>query len=600
MAVLLINDNERRIEYTAAAAETIFVYPWEIFQDGDLDVYVNEVKLTLTTDYTVTNAGVTEGGDVILVVPSTLNDEVVIVGDLTIDQTTDFTIKANFTGTTIQVQMDKLTMIAQELDTKLNQRGLLYNVFTNLKPDNQDNILPQLTANQIWQMNSTGTGIFAAELEVDPGANTLRAELISNQSGSDGSKIVGYFSPTLGGTFVNNYLVRTESKTQGSDGASIIGYYDESDATEKTVKIKLDEIHTDSTFKNIIIGGDFTTNPFQRGTSFTPIANDGFPADRFKYNQVGGMVLKSSMETTSPPTVAQAGIFINKYVRLEVTTGASLGVNDLVLFRQMVEGYNWTRIAQRKFTVSFWVRSKITGTFSTSFVNGAGDRSFVSEFTIDTVDTWEKKILTVDASPAAGTWDYENDVGIRFGVCLGGGTNSQTTTLDAWQTGNFIASTSQTNFAATTTNTIDFATFQIEEGEKATRFEVRHFSDELAMCQRYFYKTYNQGVDPGSVTTQGNILMQTIGSSPDQFGSLLPIVLPVTIRVQPSLIIGEDIQTYDPGSGTAGVINNTSGGLNLAAGIEDVGLNLIYIKQATGSFPKATEFRMQATVDVEL
>lgn len=596
MAVLLINDNERRIQYTAAALETTFVYPWEIFQDGDLDVYVNEVKLTLTTDYTVTNAGVTGGGDVILVVPSTLNDEVVIVGDLIIDQTTDFTIKANFTGTTIQTQMDKLTIFAQEQDTKLTQRGLLYNTFTTLRPDNQDNVLPQLGVSQFWQMNSTGTGIFAAELEVDPGANTLRAELISNQSGSDGAKIVGYFSPTLGGTFVNNYLVRTESKTQGADGASIIGYFDESDATEKTVKIKLDEIHTDSTFKNIIIGGDFTTNPFQRGTIFTPIANNGFPADRFKYLQTGGMVLKSSVQTALPPTVAQAGIFINKYVRLEVTTGSALGVSDKVAFSQIIEGYDWSRIAQRQFTISFWIRSSITGTFNVSFRNDGPDRSYVTEFTIDVINTWEKKEITIAASPAAGTWDYENGIGARFEISMGAGTNLQTTTLDAWQTGDFVASTSQTNFAATTTNTIDFAAIQIEEGEKATRFEVRHFSDELAMCQRYFYKTYDLGDIPGTITGVGSIIVVVPASGLGNTGDLFLVEPPVRLRKKP---VGSEGLPYSTATGASGKIRNQSQGIDVNSGIVEAG-ELINYFRPDGIPPFATIYSAHFTIDVEL
>ena len=464
MAVLIVNNTDRRVQYLSGAGDTVFTYTFEIFADGDLDVYKNEVLLTLTTDYIVTNAGVTGGGDVILTVGADLNDEIVIVGDIAIDQLIDFTIKANFIGTTVQTQYDKMTMIQQQIDTDLNQRGLQYNIFTTVKPNSADNILPQLAANQFWQMNSGATGIFAAELEVDPGANTLRSELISNQNGSDGARIVGYFSPLLGGTFVQGTLARIESKTNGSDGASFVGYFDVSDSTEKTVADKLNDVTQSTPLKNVLIGGDFTTNPFQRGTTFVTLTTGQYVADRFRYSQAGSMVLGSDRETFGAPTVAEAGIFVNHFLEYAVTTSASLVVNDFVTMQQVIEGFNWTRVAQRDFVISFWVRSSITGTFSLAVRSVAAGHSVVNEFTIDTINTWEKKVITIPPSPVSGAWDYETGSGAEVIFVLGAGTGLQTSTLGTWEANAQVASSNQTNFAGTTSATFNFALIQLEEG----------------------------------------------------------------------------------------------------------------------------------------
>lgn len=600
MATLIVNDKERRVQYTAAAAETNFTYDWSIFAAGDLDVFQQEIKLTLGVDYTVTGAGVTDGGEVILVVGATLNDDIVIVGDLAIDQTIDFTIKANFVGETVQTQFNKLTMISQELATKLDLRGLLYNVFDTLKENRQDNILPQLAANQFYQMNSTATGIFAAEFQVDPGANTLRAELISNQSGSDGAKIVGYFSPTLGATFVNNYLVRTESKTSGADGASVLGYFDVSDSTEKTIKAKLDDLTGMAAvnFKNLIIGGDFTINPVQRGSTFNPIVTNTFPADRFKYESTGSMVLKSSIETAGPPTLGQAKIFVNKYLRLEVTTGASLGVNDFAFVAQNIEGFNWTRIAQRKFTVSFFVRSSVTGTFAVSFRNTDKTISWVSNLTILAINTWEKKTVTVDASPAPGTWDYENGVGIEMSIVLAAGTNFQTTTPNVWDpSSDDIASTSQTNFVSGVGVTFDLALIQVEEGEFASSFEVRLFSEELAMCQRYFYKSYNLADIPGTPNTlNGEREMLVQNSGLQLRATAMTFEFPVQLRVRAA---NTNITVFSPVTGATGVVRNEL--VNVDAPSVNIlgGENVVIVGTDAGGQAFNTNFTSHVTVNAE-
>lgn len=597
MAVLLVNNTDRRIQYIASAGEDDFTYPFEIFEDGDLDVFQQQIKLVLNVDYTVTNAGLTGGGSVILTVGATLNDIIVIVGDIAIDQLIDFSIKANFIGTTVQTQYDKMTMIQQQLATDLDQRGLQYNVFTTVKLNGADNIIPTLAAGQFWQMNSTATGIVAVELEVDPGANTLRSELISNQSGSDGAKIVGYFSPILGGTFVNNTFLRIESKTTGSDGASFVGYFDPSDNTEKTVAEKLNEVHQTTPLKNILIGGDFTLNPFQRGTVFTPIPNQGFPADRFQYFQTGSMVVKSTVRIGGAPSLAEAGIFVNKYLRFEVTTGASLGINDKVHIQQSIEGFNWTRIAQRKFTVSFWVFTNLVGTYAVAARNGANDLSNVHTFTVSSPNTWEKQVITFEASPEPGTWDYENGTGLHLSITLAAGTSLQTSTLNSWESGDFIAGTAQTNWAATAANFFDIALVQAEEGDVETQFEIRTIGEELALCQRYFFKTYPQGINPGTVNNDGPATTSVADSILTHFSQFLTVDMPVTLRKVPT---SAELVSFSTKESTPNKLFDVTSGNSLNAVSANTGTNIVSVKPASGGIPPLSNLEAHITVDVEL
>ena len=146
--------------------------------------------------------------------------------------------------------------------------------------------------------------------------------------------------------------------------------------------------------KNLIINGDF--NIWRRGDSFTSIVNNGYSADRFVYDKAGSMIHDIS-KSDDVPTVTQAGVLFNHSIKIDCTTAdTSIAAGDFFSIQQKIEGYNFAKIAQRQFTVSFWIKSNKTGTYSLSCRNSGSDRSFVSEFTIDATSTWEKKTITID------------------------------------------------------------------------------------------------------------------------------------------------------------------------------------------------------------
>jgi len=246
------------------------------------------------------------------------------------------------------------------------------------------------------------------------------------------------------------------------------------------------QVATRSGRKNMIIGGNFDTNPWQRGTTFSPVVDNDFHADRFRWDQVGSGVV-DVLKAATAPSVAQAGFVVSNCLSVDITTAdAAIAATDKYSVIYMMEGYDWAQVAQNDFVISFWHKHTKTGTYCVAVSSQpTPDRSYVAEYTQSVSDTWEKATIKVTASPSAGTWNYTNGVGIQIKFSMGTGTNFHTT-ADAWNTGNFSSTSSQVNALDSTSNVCRLALIQVEEGIVATDFERRAVGEELALCQRYY------------------------------------------------------------------------------------------------------------------
>jgi len=253
--------------------------------------------------------------------------------------------------------------------------------------------------------------------------------------------------------------------------------------------------------KNLMPAGNFTTNPWQRGTSFAVTTANIYYADRFRFLPIG--VISATFTLTKDadsPTQAESGVFSTHCAKFACTTAQTvIAAGDIIYSYFGLEGYDFSTIAQRPFTLSFWVKGNLTGTYCVSFRNGGTDRSYVAEYTINAANTWEYKTITVSASPSAGTWNYSSSAGLFVSFALSCGSTFQTT-ANTWQTGNFYTTTNQVNFASSNTNTIQFALMQLEAGTIATPFEMQTAQQVLSYCQRYFNMTFNQGVVPAQAS----------------------------------------------------------------------------------------------------
>lgn len=243
--------------------------------------------------------------------------------------------------------------------------------------------------------------------------------------------------------------------------------------------------------RNRIINGDMVIDQQNAGTSVS-VANNVQPGpDMVQSFGAGGATGVFSMQQLSatPPSG------FSNYTRLTVTTpDTTPGSGIQYAFNSLIEGltirdFALGTSAAVTFTMSFWVRASVTGTYSIGFTNSVPNRSYVSTYTVNSANTWEKKSITV-VGDTTGTWIRDSSGrGIQIFWDLGSGTGHEGTT-NSWQ-GSFIyRAAGSTKFLATNGATLDFTGLQIEIGSVATGFEFRLPEVELAMCQRYLETTY--------------------------------------------------------------------------------------------------------------
>jgi hypothetical protein len=245
-------------------------------------------------------------------------------------------------------------------------------------------------------------------------------------------------------------------------------------------------------FRNRIINGDMRIDQRNAGASVTFNASSGdvYILDRFvSNNSTDGAY--TVQQNSSAPTG-----FINSAKITVTTADASIGSTQSSWFQQKIEGLNvadlgWGTASAKTITLSFWVRSSLTGTFGGSITNSGFNRSYPFTYTISVADTWEQKTITV-AGDTTGTWLTTNGIGIRvyFGLAVG---STFIGTAGAWAGAGYSGSTGQTNVLGTLNATWYITGAQLEVGSVATPFERRDYGRELMLCQRYYFKTEDNG-----------------------------------------------------------------------------------------------------------
>ena len=178
------------------------------------------------------------------------------------------------------------------------------------------------------------------------------------------------------------------------------------------------------------------------------------------------------------------------------------GADSFCVMQQRIEGYNGNHLGfgtadAKTVTISFWVKSSLTGTFGASLVAGNYDKMYVFQYTISSANTWEKKTVTI-AGPTSGGTYYKTDS--RYCVLyidLGSGSNAEASAANNWAaTGTWMYGHRIAGNQKVSTNvnaTWQITGVQMEVGDYATDFEHRSYGDELAKCQRYFYNVKGSG-----------------------------------------------------------------------------------------------------------
>ena len=244
-------------------------------------------------------------------------------------------------------------------------------------------------------------------------------------------------------------------------------------------------------FKNRIINGAMVIDQRNAGASVSVgTATGTYTLDRWRvYHDTA---ITSNITAQQSSTVPTTGYTYSQV--LTNGTGASPAAGDLNVVQQRVEGYNTGDLnfgasTASTVTLSFWVRSSLTGTFGIGLSNGAQDRTIAYTYTISSANTWEQKTITITGD-LSGTWLTTNGIGLIVNWDLGSGTSSNASSTGVWSAGRFTRTSACTNFIGTTGATFYLTGVQLEKGSTATSFDYRPYGTELALCQRYYEQFY--------------------------------------------------------------------------------------------------------------
>ena len=258
-------------------------------------------------------------------------------------------------------------------------------------------------------------------------------------------------------------------------------------------------------FRNRIINGAMVIDQRNAGASVSFAASaSGYTLDRFLVENVTDGAL-----TVQRSTVAPTG-FTNSALITITTADASLGATQRCRILQAIEGFNTADLGfgtanAKSVTLSFWVRSSLTGTFGGALNNGDVNRSYPFTYTISSANTWEQKTITV-AGETTGTWNTGNTVGmyVQFGLGVG---STFSGTAGSWATSQIMSATGAVSVVGTNGATFYITGVQLEVGSTATSFDYRPYGTELALCQRYFEKSYSTSTAVATNTTEGYYTM---------------------------------------------------------------------------------------------
>lgn len=277
-------------------------------------------------------------------------------------------------------------------------------------------------------------------------------------------------------------------------------------------------------FKNRIINGAMVIDQRNAGASVTlsgPAAT--YLVDR--WNVYASAASKLSFQQNAGSVTPPAGY--TNYLGITSLSAYSVGATDEFLLRQPIEGYNLADLGfgaagASTITLSFWVRSSLTGSFGGSLQNASGLRSYPFSYTISVANTWEQKTVTI-AGDTTGTWLTTNGRGLNINFGLGVGSTYGSGTAGAWAGSIADVPTGSVSVVGTSGATFYITGVQLEKGSTATSFDYRPYGTELGLCQRY-YMQY-----------AANVLRLDFNGAGANYQAAQSFSLPVTMRATPTL-----------------------------------------------------------------
>ena len=285
--------------------------------------------------------------------------------------------------------------------------------------------------------------------------------------------------------------------------------------------------------RNLIINGDMRIDQRNAGSANTINVDGEYTLDRWKASSRQAPTYNrfTVQQVTDAPDNAVNSLKVTSLVSY------TLASDDYHIISQYIEGTNIAHLGfgtanAKTVTVSFYVKSSLTGTFGGSLRNSSGTRSYPFSYTIDSANTWEKKTITIEGD-TTGTWVTSTATGMILWLGLGVG-SQYSGTAGAWSANNYFSTTGTTSVVGTSGATWQVSLVQLEIGTEATPFEHRPYDMELARCQRYYHY-----IGDGTTT----LLYGFVISTSNNF-RLYQSDFPVAMRANPTITYINDTGSF--------------------------------------------------------
>jgi len=310
--------------------------------------------------------------------------------------------------------------------------------------------------------------------------------------------------------------------------------------------------------RNRVINGAMIIDQRNAGAAITP-TNAQYSVDRWQ-----GVLTASAKFTMQQDSSANTVSGFSNSLKITSLSSYSVTSGDIHNICHSIEGTNladldWGSTAAsagktaKPITISFWVRSSLTGTFGLTLNNNGASRTYVASYTIVSANTWEYKTITVPGD-TGGTWLMGNNTGtglqLRWGI--GVGTTYSGSVTGSWSSSEFYGTTGATSVIGTNGATWYITGVQVEKGSIATPFEYRQYGNEFQLCQRYYYRL-NGNQNNGGNANDGGLFLITAYNSTSYYGAF---VYPVVPRSYPTWSYSNLSNTVLVGAGSSAVPNS--------------------------------------------
>jgi hypothetical protein len=307
----------------------------------------------------------------------------------------------------------------------------------------------------------------------------------------------------------------------------------------------------------------------------TTAVNNDTSGSQYSLDRWGIYGTQSSKFSAGQYSTAPTGF--NNSIGISSNSAYTLNGTDTFWIQQQIEGYNVADLGfgtanAKTVTLSFWVRSSLTGTFGGSLRNADNTRCYPYSYTISSANTWEQKIVTI-AGDTSGTWLTTNGSGIKVLFSLG---SNYLGTAGSW-TGSYVeGATGQTSLVGTNGANLYITGVQLEVGSTATSFDYRPYTTEMLLCQRYYVKSFTYSTVPanGIYSYYSGTFWEGSDNGKNEY-----VYLPVSMRASPTFTVYGDSGRWQVFNGGAWVTSTQS----IVGGITDRGFTVFIVGNISNS-----------------